>query len=80
MFIFDVVNDKNIDQKTTQQSWEIQEKGFWKDEPYISLTNGYHYPEAKALASHHIVIGQDNLFDSYIFWTLYYGKQDLKAK
>lgn len=76
-FIFDVVNEKNIDEKITSQTWEIQEKGFWKDEPYIALTNGYHYPEAKALANHHIIIGQDNLIDSYIFWTLYYGHQDL---
>lgn len=77
VFIFDVVNEKNIDKKTIQQSWEVQENGFWKNEPYVALTNGYHYPEAKVLANHHIIIGQDNKIDSYIFWTHYYEQQDL---
>lgn len=78
IFICDVVNSRNIDKKTLSQSWEVQENGFWKSTPYIALTQGYHYPEAKVLANHHIVIGQDDSFDSYIFWSHYYEKDDLK--
>lgn len=77
LFICDVVNEKNIDKKTISQSWEVQETGFWKGTPYIALTNGYHYPEAKALANHHIVISEDNTVDTYIFWSNYYEKDDL---
>ncbi len=77
IFIFDVVNEKNIDKKTIQQSWEIQEKGFWKNKPYVALSNGYHYPEARVLANHHIIIDQDYKIDSYIFWTHYYEQKDL---
>jgi ubiquinone/menaquinone biosynthesis C-methylase UbiE len=76
LFICDVVNERNIDKKTISQSWEVQESGFWKNTPYITLTNGYHYPEAKVLANHHIVIGEHDTVDTYIFWSHYYGKDD----
>jgi 2-polyprenyl-3-methyl-5-hydroxy-6-metoxy-1,4-benzoquinol methylase len=74
LFICDVVNERNIDKKTISQSWEIQESGFWKNTPYIALTNGYHYPEEKVLANHHIVIGEPDTVDTYIFWSHYYEK------
>jgi 2-polyprenyl-3-methyl-5-hydroxy-6-metoxy-1,4-benzoquinol methylase len=77
LFICDVVNERNINKKTISQSWEVQESGFWKDKPYIALTNGYHYPEAKVLANHHIVISENNTVDTYIFWNHYYEKDDL---
>lgn len=76
LFICDIVNEKNIDKKVTKQSWEVQEAGFWRNSPYIALTNGYHYPEAKVLGNHHMVIGEDNSVDTYIFWTHYYERQD----
>jgi len=75
MFIFDVANDKNLDQKTLGQSWEVSKTGFWKDEPYIALNNGYHFPDAKVLCNHHIIV--DENVKTYIFWTHYYTKSDL---
>ncbi len=77
LFICDVVNEINIDKKVIAQSWDVQETGFWKDSPYIALTNGYHYPEAKVLANHHIIIGENDTIDTYIFWTHYYETKDL---
>jgi 2-polyprenyl-3-methyl-5-hydroxy-6-metoxy-1,4-benzoquinol methylase len=77
LFICDVVNERNIDKKTISQAWEVQESGFWKNTPYIALTNGYHYPEEKVLANHHIVIGEHDTVDTYIFWSHYYEKEDL---
>jgi len=77
LFICDVVNEKNIDKKTISQSWEVQKSGFWKDTPYMALTNGYHYPEAKVLANHHVVIGENDTIHTFIFWSLYYKKDDL---
>jgi SAM-dependent methyltransferase len=77
LFICDVVNERNIENKVISQSWEVQETGFWKNEPYIALTNGYHFPEAKVMANHHIVIGANDTIDTYIFWTHYYEPQNL---
>ena len=77
LFICDVVNERNVEQKTISQSWEVQESGFWKNTQYIALTNGYHYPEAKVLANHHIVISENNAVDTYIFWSHYFEKDDM---
>jgi 2-polyprenyl-3-methyl-5-hydroxy-6-metoxy-1,4-benzoquinol methylase len=77
LFICDVVNEKNIDKKAILKSWEVQKSGFWKPTPYIVLTNGYHYPEAKVLAEHHTVISENDIVDTYIFWSHYYEKDHL---
>jgi ubiquinone/menaquinone biosynthesis C-methylase UbiE len=79
LFICDVVNEKNINKKVISQSWEVQKSGFWKNEPYIVLTNGYHYPEAKVIANHHVVIGENNKVDTYIFWSHYYESMELDS-
>ena len=77
VFICHVVNERNIDKKTISQSWEVQESEFWKNTPYIALTNGYHYPEEKVLTNHHVVIEEHDTVDTYIFWSHYYEKGDL---
>lgn len=77
LFIFDVINEKNIDTKVIPPSWEVRETGFWKDTPHIALSNGYHFPEAKVTANHHIVIGDDDKVDTYIFWHHYYSAKEI---
>lgn len=72
LFICDVVNERNIDKKIIPQSWDAQLSGFWKETPYLALTKGYHYPEAHVLANHHIIIGENDSVDTYLFWTHYY--------
>lgn len=78
IFIFDVVNSKNIEEKILKPSWEVCLNGFWKDEPYIVLNDGYHYPENKVLANRHIVIDQQGNIDTYLFWSTCYEDDDLK--
>lgn len=77
IFICDVVNEKNIEKKILTPSWEIQNRGFWKPTPYMALSKGYHYPEANVFANHHVVIGENNAVDTYIFWNHYYLKHDM---
>lgn len=75
--IIDVVNEKNIDKKTISQSWETSASGFWRDIPYIALTQGFHYPDKKLMSNQHIIVGSDGKIDSYIFWNHYFETQDL---
>lgn len=77
LFIFDVINGNHIEEKVIPQSWEVRESGFWKNTPYIVLNNGYHYMEARVWANHHIVIGENDALDTYIFWNHYYEKDEL---
>ena len=77
-FIFDVVNSKNIDSKVLNSSWEVcANGGFWKDEPYIVLNTGYHYPEQKVFVNQHIVMDRKENKDTYLFWTSYYDQVDI---
>ncbi len=78
VFVFDVINSKNIAEKILKQSWEVSTKGFWKNEPYIVLNDGYHFPENKVLVNQHIVIDQKDTVDSYLFWSTYYEYGDLE--
>lgn len=80
VFIFDVVNGKHIDEKILRPSWEVSQKGFWRDGPYIALNNGYHYPEHKAFVNQHIIIDQDEHVDTYLFWTSYFSYEDLAPR
>lgn len=77
IFLFDVLNDKNIEQKILKQSWDLKKSGFWKDDPYLSLNEGYHYPDEKVLLNQHIIIDESNKHEIYRFWSHYFNKEDL---
>lgn len=77
LFILDVVNEKNTEKKILPKSWELKERGFWKDTPYLALSNGFHYPAAKVMAEHHLVIGNDETMQTYIFWNHYYESEEM---
>jgi SAM-dependent methyltransferase len=79
MFIFDVVNDKNPDEKAPSNSWEAKEKGFWKATPYLALNDGFIYPEAKVTATRHTILDHEGRAETYIFWTHYYNREDLSG-
>jgi SAM-dependent methyltransferase len=78
LFIFDVVNAKNIDEKVIKQSWEVVPRGFWKDEPYLVLNKGYHYPENNVLLNQHVVVDGNGNINTYLFWSTYYEYEDIK--
>ena len=77
LFICDVVNERNIEKKILPTSWDVERGGFWKSTPYIALNKGYHYPEVRVMANHHVVIGEDDMVDSYIFWSHYFSSDNL---
>ncbi|MCP4392967.1 MAG: class I SAM-dependent methyltransferase [Alphaproteobacteria bacterium] len=77
MFIFDVVNDRNVDKKIIPQSWDVEESGFWRKHPYIALANGHHYPENNVILNQHTVINEDDSIDTYHFWSHYYNQEQL---
>ncbi len=77
VFIFDVVNSNNIEDKVLKQSWDISKKGFWSDKPYIVMNNGYNYKDDKVLLNQHIVITEDEAVKTYHFWSIYYDYEDI---
>jgi 2-polyprenyl-3-methyl-5-hydroxy-6-metoxy-1,4-benzoquinol methylase len=80
IFIFDALNKYAIDNLNFQKSWEFSQKGFWKDKPYLYLSESFHYPEQKAILDQHIVIDEDDEFKIYRFWNHYFDGNDIEEK
>jgi SAM-dependent methyltransferase len=79
VFIFDVLNGNDPQCKSATKSWDYQNGGFWKDTPYMVLTESFYYTEEDALLYKHIVIGEDNSIDVYNFWTRFFSHKLLDS-
>jgi ubiquinone/menaquinone biosynthesis C-methylase UbiE len=77
-FIFDVLSDRNLETKVSGRTWEMEESGFWKDSPYLILSDSFLYPDEKVILYQHIVIDESDYFDAYRFWTHFFTSDDLK--
>lgn len=78
IFIFDVLNQKNLDKKFQEdQTWTFEFGGFWLPEPYLELASGFHYPEAQVFLMQHIIIDEADRIRNYRFWTHYFNTDDI---
>jgi len=78
MFIFDVLNQKNMEQKFQEnQTWSFEFGGFWLPEPYLELASGFHYPEAQVFLMQHTIIDEADRIRNYRFWTHYFSRDDM---
>lgn len=78
IFIFDVLSDKDIELKVGEKSWEMEKYGFWKDRPYLVISDSYYYPKDKVILYQHIAIDNSDNFDIYRFWTHFFTFDDLR--
>ena len=78
LFIFDVLNDRNIHKKTIPRNWEAVAGGFWKETPYLALSDSFVYPDEKVILYQHLILDENNDMDVYRFWTHFFSHQDLK--
>ena len=77
-FIFDVVNDRNLDDKFPgAQAWTVTEGGFWRPHKYLELINGFHYPENNVYLMQHSIMDENDRLVRYRFWTHYFNKETL---
>jgi 2-polyprenyl-3-methyl-5-hydroxy-6-metoxy-1,4-benzoquinol methylase len=78
IFIFDVLNDNNIEGKISPKNWEASKQGFWKNAPYLALSESFLYKEEKVILYQHIVIDEEGNMDTYRFWNHFFSKSDLE--
>jgi 2-polyprenyl-3-methyl-5-hydroxy-6-metoxy-1,4-benzoquinol methylase len=76
ILIFDVLNDKNLESKVSPKNWEAADKGFWREGPYLALSESFLYKEQKVILSQHVVVEESNT-DVYRFWTHFFSQADL---
>ena len=77
IFILDVMNDKNIENKVSPKTWDIAEQGFWRNIPYIALSESFLYPEEKVVLFQHIIIDEAEVISTYRFWNHFFSDKDL---
>ena len=78
IFIFDVLKDKEIEKKASHKNWEARIKGFWKDLPYLALSESFHYQDEKVILFQHIVVDEEGNNKAYRFWTHFFSQTDIK--
>lgn len=80
VFIFDVLNDKNVEQKFHEhQTWSFEFSGFWNSSPYLELANGFLYPEHRVFLKQHTLIDKSNSIRTYRFWTHYFSTDEIRS-
>ena len=78
VFIFDVLNDKDISSKVTPKNWDATQFGFWSDQPYLLLSNAFLYAKEKVILYQYNVISDDHDVEIYRFWTHHFSTEDIK--
>jgi len=80
LFIFDTLNpNAPAAMRVPGKSWEAVCGGFWKNGPYLALSETFHYEEAKVILQQHIVCSDPDRQAVYRFWTHYYHPDDLRS-
>lgn len=80
IFIFDTLNTKAPERMSIPgKPWELADTGFWKDEPYLALSETIHYEEDQVLLQQHIICLESDDPVVYRFWTHYYEPEGLSS-
>ena len=77
-FIFDVLKDKEIEKKTSPKTWEVNNKGFWKETPYLALSESFLFKEEKIILFQHNIIDTEENIETYRFWTHFFSQKDVR--
>lgn len=76
IFIFDVLND-HYPEKETERKLELADGGFWRQEPYLAISQSFYYNNEKVTLNQHAVLDDSGGCEVYRFWTHYYSHVDL---
>ena len=76
-FIFDVLKNKNLNEKLSPKTWEAIKAGFWKETPYLGLSESFLYEQEKVILFQNIIIDNYDNFEIYRFWTHFFSQADL---
>lgn len=77
-FIFDVLKDKDIENKASTKTWEANNGGFWKESPYLALSESFLYEEEKVILFQHNIIDTIGNIETYRFWTHFFSESDIR--
>lgn len=77
--IFDVFNDKVVNDKILDNRWEFSvDGGFWSGNEYLLLKQTFHYPESHVFADQYNLMQNGNC-KHFIMWERYYSEDEIKV-
>ena len=76
-FLFDVLNENSNMKESGSRDWELAEKGFWRNHPYLALTESFHYEKQKVTLNQYIILDEDEGAEVYRFWVHTFSHIDL---
>ncbi|KAA3624003.1 MAG: class I SAM-dependent methyltransferase [Bacteroidetes bacterium] len=79
VFIFDVLKDIGLKDKLSPKSWEASKSGFWKETPYLALSESFLYEKEKVILFQHTIIEPNEDIETYRFWTHFFSQKDISA-
>lgn len=78
LFIFDILKDNNLNDKLSPKTWELNNTGFWKDAPYLALSESFLYEQEKVILFQNTIIDDNNDVETYRFWTHFFSQSDMR--
>lgn len=78
-FIFDILNDGYTSGVTPSRQWEVCDKGFWRKEPYLTLSETFHFKTEKVVLDQHVVIDENGKMETYRFWMHTFSHEELNT-
>lgn len=79
-FFFDVTTKVEHDKVSRQPGYHIVENGgFWKPGPHITLTQAYDYPDHDTMVQQFVVIEADGTVSVYRNWFHYYSPETVTS-
>jgi hypothetical protein len=63
--------------KIPGRSWEVTEGGFWRERPYLALSETFHYEDEHVILQQHTICTDRDQPSVYRFWTHYYDPERL---
>ena len=78
-FIFDVLKDSEIEKKTSPKTWEAGNNGFWKESPYLALSESFLYQEEKVILFQHTIVDTEENIETYRFWTHFFSQSNVQS-
>ena len=77
-FLFDVLNENFPVKESGAKEWELSEKGFWRNNPYLALTESFYYEKEKVSLNQHTIIDETGEVAVYRFWIHTFSHPDLE--
>lgn len=79
VFLFDVLSENSPVKEPKPKEWDLSEGGFWRNGPYLAMTESFYYEDEAVSLSQHIVMDDVGGMAVYRFWIHTFTNDDLTA-